>query len=309
MSAPAAVLSCGRRAAIAVCSVLTALCVVRQCKLKTPLPVAPHDYCRNIPRLAGKHVEQLTSVVASSRGNACRFVCSGPGSRSHLDRGSPLDGHSVYPKRQTLRPHALPLHRALLSRDDRARAWPRRHFLGHLRVDCARGRHRRRKPLDLVGDGAGVGEVLIGNADYCLPAFHPISLHVARPHCRSKIQLGRTRALRPEPPQYPNKPYLAACRAGPSRSHRGPYGLFEHLSQHVICLVHLHELLPNDPAEPLGPRRKATKPIMPNGNRSDVFSDRSVDEQFAGLQDTLTPPTALRARSACFRYSSQPTPL
>ena len=112
MSAPAAVLSCGRRAAIAVCSVLTALCVVRQCKLKTPLAVAPHDYCRNIPRLAGKHVEQLISVLASSRGNACQFACSDPGSRSHLVRGSPLDGHSVYPKRQTSRPHALPLHRA-----------------------------------------------------------------------------------------------------------------------------------------------------------------------------------------------------
>jgi hypothetical protein len=137
MSAPAAALSCGRRAAIAVCSVLTALCIVRQCKLKTPLA----------------NLEQLISVVASSRGNTCQFACSDPGSRNHLDRGSPLDGHSVCPKRQTLRPHALPLHRALLSRDDRARAWPRRHFLGHLRVDWARGRDRRRKPLDLVGDG------------------------------------------------------------------------------------------------------------------------------------------------------------
>ena len=145
MSAPAAALSCGRRAAIAVCSVLTALCVVRQCKLKTPLAVALHDYCRNIPRLAGKHVEQLTSVVASSRGNACRFACSGPGSRSRLDRGSPLDGHGVYPKQQALRPHALPLHWTLLSRDDRACVRPWLHFVEHLRVDCVGRRHRRRE--------------------------------------------------------------------------------------------------------------------------------------------------------------------
>jgi hypothetical protein len=36
-------------------------------------------------------------------------------------------------------------------------------------------------------------------------------------------------------------------------------GLFEHLSQHVIILVHPNELLPNDLAETLSPRRRTPK--------------------------------------------------
>ena len=52
---------------------------------------------------------------------------------AHL--GSALDGDGVRSECAALRPHALPLHRALLSRDDRARACPWLYFVGHLRVD------------------------------------------------------------------------------------------------------------------------------------------------------------------------------
>jgi hypothetical protein len=166
MSAPAAAPSCGPKSAIAACSVLTALCPVRRCKRKAPPVAAPHDYRRNIPRLAGKRVEQLTSVVDTARGITCRVICSHPRSCCHLDRSSRLDGHGVYPERQTLRTYALPLHRTLFSRDDRAGACPCLHFICHLRLDSVGRRHRRRKPAYLVGDGAGVGEVLIVSASF-----------------------------------------------------------------------------------------------------------------------------------------------
>ena len=47
------------------------------------------------------------------------FVPNSDSSR-HLDRGSALDGRGVHSQREALWPHALPLHRALLSCDDLA---------------------------------------------------------------------------------------------------------------------------------------------------------------------------------------------
>jgi hypothetical protein len=67
-----------------------------------------------------------------------------------------------------------------------------------------------------------------------------------------------------------------------------------------------NELLPNDPCRTVRPSTADIKPIMHGGNRSDAFSYRSVDEQSLGSKETFDPPTTLRARSACFRYSSQP---
>jgi hypothetical protein len=51
---------------------------------------------------------------------------------------------------------------------------------------------------------------------------------------------------------------------------------FEHLSQHVVLLVHPHELLANDPAEALGTRGQTTKTVVNGGYRSDALSDCSV---------------------------------
>jgi hypothetical protein len=73
-----------------------------------------------------------------------------------------------------------------------------------------------------------------------------------------------------------------------------------------MILVQLYELFTNDPPESLGVRGQTAKAVMHGRNRRDALSDRSVDEQFAGLQRHLGPKTASRARSACclFRYSS-----
>jgi hypothetical protein len=136
MCATAVAPSCGPTAAIVACFVPTAPWPVRQCRLKTRLPVAVHDCRRNVPRLAGKHLEHFIGVVDSAYRIACRVVRSDPGSCSHLDRGFDLDGRGMHSQQQALRAHALPLHRPLLSCDDRACARPWLDFVGHLRVDC-----------------------------------------------------------------------------------------------------------------------------------------------------------------------------
>jgi len=72
-------------------------------------------------------------------------------------------GRSVRPQCKTMRPHSLPLHGTLLSRDDRAgtRPWLGRGFRRDLWMDCVGRHHCRRQQAHLVGDRAGMGKILV----------------------------------------------------------------------------------------------------------------------------------------------------
>ena len=195
MCAPDAALGCGPRVGTVACSVPTVPCPVRPCSPKTPLAVAHHDRRPSVPRLAGKHVEQLASVVDTARCFTCRADCAHPSSRSHLDLGSALDGDGVHSECAPLWPHALPVHRAILSRDDRACACPWLYVVGHLRVDYVGGDHRRRKQNDLVGDRAGMGQILVSNGILLIRFSSGLGVSGTCESCHSMSPFGPSRHL------------------------------------------------------------------------------------------------------------------
>jgi hypothetical protein len=49
----------------------------------------------------------------------------------------------------------------------------------------------------------------------------------------------------------------------------------EDFSQNIVLLAYLDELLPNDLAEPLGPRRQTTEAIVHRGYRGDAIAATS----------------------------------
>jgi len=92
-----------------------------------------------VTRLAWQCPYQRVGMVGASRSHACCVVSRRAGSRRRLDGYAHLDGFGLHLKCETVRTHALPLHRALLPHDDRAgdRSW--HHFVWQLRVDSALG--------------------------------------------------------------------------------------------------------------------------------------------------------------------------
>jgi hypothetical protein len=164
MCAPAAAPNSGRSQGIVACFAPTARCHARQCRLNLRLAVARRDHNSNLSRLAREHVEQSNCMVASSRGVASRPARSGASSCNHLDCDPRLDGRRLHCEQLALWSHALPLHRPVLSGDDCAGYCSCRHFVGYLPMDCVGRRCRRREQIDLVGDRASVGEILIADA-------------------------------------------------------------------------------------------------------------------------------------------------
>ena len=73
----------------------------------------------NLAPLAWQCAHQLAGVVDAQSSHSCRFVCSCVCSRRDLDHRRHLDGHGVPIEREAVQSHALPLHRPLLSCDDR----------------------------------------------------------------------------------------------------------------------------------------------------------------------------------------------
>jgi hypothetical protein len=121
------------------------------------------QYRAKLTRLVTKPTHKHTRVVDSLGRRYCQSARARPCSNGYLDRCAKLDGNGVHSQRKAVRTHPLPLHRPLLSRDDRAgrRAWFWPRLRRHLRLAGIGSRHSARKQAPLVGDRACLGQILL----------------------------------------------------------------------------------------------------------------------------------------------------
>jgi len=112
-------------------------------------------------RLGRGCAHQRARLVAADGCGFRRAASPGSSSRGHMGRHVRLDGRSLHPQLPTLRAHALPLHRAVLSGDDRSRAGARdrTRFDNSHRMVRHRSHDPAREQAYQVGDGAGLGQV------------------------------------------------------------------------------------------------------------------------------------------------------
>jgi hypothetical protein len=117
----------------------------------------------SLARLVRELAHQLAGVVATSRRDSCWFVCSCICSSRDLDHRPHLEGHGVHIEREAVQSHALPIHRPLLSCDDRSslRVGHGGHFHRHLWMDFLGRVYCRRERAHMVGHRADMGEVLL----------------------------------------------------------------------------------------------------------------------------------------------------
>jgi hypothetical protein len=135
---------------------------------RVPLPAVANSrrgkqYRAKLTRLATKPTNKHTRVVDSLGRRYCQSVRVCPCSNGYLDRCAKLDGNGVHSQRKAVRPHSLPLHRPLLSRNERASscAWFWRRLHRNLRLAGIGSRHSARKQAPLVGDRACLGQILL----------------------------------------------------------------------------------------------------------------------------------------------------
>jgi hypothetical protein len=171
--APAAARRCGRNRVIVACSVPMARFHARRFRPSVRVRRAPllatadsrrgKQYRAKPTRLAAKPAHEPARVVDSLDRRYCRPVRARPCSSGTLDHCAKLDGNGVHSQCKAVRPHPLPLHRPLLSRDDRAgrrprfRPRPRR----NLRLAGIGRRHSVWKRAPLVGDRACLGQIFL----------------------------------------------------------------------------------------------------------------------------------------------------
>ncbi len=131
--------------------------------LAVPVESSEHQYGRKRARLASQPDDEPARLVGSTDRDRCWSVGLRSGSSSHLDCCARLDGSGLHPECKAVRPHALPLHRTLLSRLDCAGASVcGRHRLRRILCLVDPGRsHSCRKQNHLVGYGTRVGKILI----------------------------------------------------------------------------------------------------------------------------------------------------
>jgi hypothetical protein len=118
----------------------------------------------HLARLAQRRALHSACLVDSACRNHCGTVRSRIAANGRLGHSSRLDGCGVHAECATLQSHALPLHWALLSCDDRARDGAR-YWVRHRRhtwMGLLRRNRPRRKRAYMVGYRAGMGEVLLG---------------------------------------------------------------------------------------------------------------------------------------------------
>jgi hypothetical protein len=173
--APAAARRCGRSKAIVACSVPTAPCPARRSKPSAWVKARPpavgrerrdrRSRCKHA-RLVAQTAHESGGVVDSSGRPRRHPVRPDACASSGVDHRARVDGERVHPQRAALWPHPLPLHRTLLSCHDPAGAPVRRRYLfcRVFRLDDAGRRHSCRRQNYLVGDGAGLGHILVVGA-------------------------------------------------------------------------------------------------------------------------------------------------
>ncbi len=153
-------------------------------------------------------------VVDTSRGSARGPIRDSVGSSHRVDTWAALDGLSLHAQCAALRTDPLPLHRAVLSRDELAGSCPGCGTPVHwnLRVDRLGLRHCRREQAYLVGDRTRVGQILVnveaappagqalpaGTRQWAINAVRNVSLQLvlfgrdARNRCACRVQYTRS---------------------------------------------------------------------------------------------------------------------
>jgi hypothetical protein len=171
--APAAARCCDRSRETVACFVPTARFHARRSRpsvlaRRAPLAAAAHShhgkqYCPQHARLGAKHAHERACVVDSFNCRSCRPVRTCPVSNGYLDRCAGLDGSGMHSQCKEVRTHPLPLHRPLLSRDDRAGrcAWFWLRLRRYLRLGSLSRVHSPRKRYPVVGDRACLGQILL----------------------------------------------------------------------------------------------------------------------------------------------------
>jgi hypothetical protein len=135
---------------------------------RVPLPAVAdsrrgRQYRAKFTRLAAKPTHKHARVVDSMGRRSCRSVRVCPRSSGYLDYCPELDGNGLHSQCKAVRKDPLPVHRPLLSRDDRAgrRARFRPRIRRHLRLADIGRRNSARKQTPVVGDRACLGQILL----------------------------------------------------------------------------------------------------------------------------------------------------
>jgi hypothetical protein len=125
------------------------------------------DFRPKFQRLAGQRAHRFSGVVASYRSYRCGPAGERPIADGHLGCGPRMDGNCLPTQCEAIGTHPLPVHRTLLPCDDRPGANAR----GHGRPSVRLARPGRANSLGrqdhLVGDRAGVGNLLIAEFVKC----------------------------------------------------------------------------------------------------------------------------------------------
>jgi hypothetical protein len=129
-------------------------------------------YGPQLTRLAAQPPHQPVGMVDSSDRHCRRALRPRTCSDRDLDCRARVDGDGLHSQCKAMRTHSLPLHGAVLSRHDRARAgacfgYRVRRFLWMAYIGCS---HSCRKQGHLVGYRASMGEVFLGSSDTCSSA-------------------------------------------------------------------------------------------------------------------------------------------
>ena len=130
--APAAARRCDRSRVIVACSVPTARFRARRSRptvrvTRVPLPAVPRDhgdkrYRPKITRLAQQPSHQRVGMVDSESGHRCRSFSPRARTSRDMEHRAYVDGYGVRSQFTAVRTDPLPLHGALLPRDDRTGA-------------------------------------------------------------------------------------------------------------------------------------------------------------------------------------------
>ena len=122
-----------------------------------------HDKDVNRKRLTGKNADTPHSLAFPPSRHRSRPPARRTLANSRLEHRASLDGRSVHAECASLWPNTLPLHGAILPRDDLARPGVRSGCCPCqlLRVACPRGDRDFRRQGHLVGDRKGMGQVFV----------------------------------------------------------------------------------------------------------------------------------------------------